>query len=154
MTSVDHAQPGILPPPRPHARYLTARLRDGVSDTALRAGLGALDVGDSLVAGLGPELARRLDTGPEAFHPFPDLSGHGVSVPSTQADLWLWVRGEAPGDPVLEGRALMEGLSDLFEFDPPTLSTRGRMPPGPELVAAAFFRSYAHLCAVDARGGG
>ncbi|MHC4933865.1 MAG: WD40 repeat domain-containing protein, partial [Planctomycetota bacterium] len=62
----------------------------------------------------------------------------------------LEVAGSPDGDFMLA--CSTDGRVSMFEFDPPTLSTRGRMPPGPELVAAALFRSYAHLCAVDARG--
>ena len=37
-------------------------------------------------------------------------------MPSTQADLWLWVRDDNPGEVVLRGRALEDALSSLFQF--------------------------------------
>jgi putative iron-dependent peroxidase len=85
----------------------------------LRSALESLETGVELVVGLGPGLALRLGVEPSQLRPFPAMRSPGVVVPSSQADLWLWIRGEAPGATVLNGVALVGSLSGLFEFDKP-----------------------------------
>ncbi len=114
-----NAQPGILPPSRPFARYLTARLRFGVRADEVRSMLDCLSVDDTLTVGLGPGLTRFLDLDRPLLRPFPALSGVDVEVPSTQADLWLRLGGAEPGPLVTRSRRLTDALAVVFEFDAP-----------------------------------
>lgn len=112
-------QPGILDEPRPFARYLTGRLRLGVDAGAARAALDRLAIDGGLVVGLGPGLTRFLGLERPLLRPFPAISGVDLEVPSTQADVWLWLRDVEPGPIVMRSRALTTALADVFEFDTP-----------------------------------
>lgn len=111
--------PGILPPQRPFARYVTGRRRLGVEASEVRDGLLNIKVSEYLLAGLGPGLARYLGQERSELRAFPALSGVGIEVPSTQADLWLWWNCDDSAAAVLRSNELMRRLDSLFEFDPP-----------------------------------
>jgi putative iron-dependent peroxidase len=113
------AQPGILHEPRPFARYLTGRLRLGLDSGDVQAALSAFSIDEGMVVGLGPGLTRFLGLDRPLLRQFPALSGVGLEVPSTQADVWIWLRDEAPGPLVTRSRVLTRSLVDVFEFDPP-----------------------------------
>ncbi len=104
-------QPGIIPGIPNHGRYIELRAKAGASLTALKA----LKVDESLVIGIGPRLAARPD-----LHGFPALSGP-VDIPSTQADLLLWLRGDDAGEIATRARHLLQALPD-FE---PVRTTNG-----------------------------
>lgn len=53
----------------------------------------------------------------EGLRPFPSLSGPGCVVPSTQADLWCWVRGDDRGRITHAARALVRLLRPAFRCD-------------------------------------
>jgi putative iron-dependent peroxidase len=113
------AHPGILQPQRPFARYLTGRRRLGIEASVVRDGLLNINIGERLIVGLGPGLARYLGQERPELRAFPALSGVGVEVPSTQADLWIWLNCEEPGPTVTQSHDLMHRLDSLFEFDAP-----------------------------------
>jgi len=113
------AQPAILKPQLGFARYLTARRRLGVEAGAVRAALQAVEVDEQLVIGLGPGLCQLLGVERAETRCFPALSGPGVEVPSTQADLWIWVNRSAPGSAVTQGLDVVRRLAIAFEFDAP-----------------------------------
>jgi len=160
-------QPGILDEPRPFARYLTGRLRLGVDAAAARAALDRLAIDGGLVVGLGPGLTRFLGLERPLLRPFPAISGVDLEVPSTQADVWLWLRDVEPGPIVMRSRALTTALADVFEFDTPvdgfkygeTESDLGRdligyedgteNPTGEEAVAAALAEDGSSYVAVQ-----
>jgi putative iron-dependent peroxidase len=113
------AQPGILQPQRPFARYITGRRRIGIAASAVRDLLLSIEIDEQLILGLGPGLSRYLNEERPELRSFPALSGAGVEVPSTQADLWLWVNCDAPGLAITHAHDLMLRLGSLFEFDTP-----------------------------------
>jgi putative iron-dependent peroxidase len=87
------SQPAILSGPQPVGRSLTFRL---VPDIDPRPALARLrdDFGlENGVVGLGASLVRALGRQVEGLRPFPALAGPGVSAPSTQQALWIYVRG-------------------------------------------------------------
>ena len=98
-------QPGILAPLPDHGRYIELRLKPGHDPMPVLAGL---HIDDGLVVGLGPGLAPRARA-------FKAQSGAGVQVPSTQSDLWLWVRGRDRGDIATRARRLKRELGADFE---------------------------------------
>ncbi|MDH3242249.1 MAG: Dyp-type peroxidase [Alphaproteobacteria bacterium] len=107
-------QPGILADVPPLSRYLEfTRIRDTDPRPALTA-LAAGPVDESVVIGLGAGLVMGLGGAVQGLRHFPALTGPGVEVPSTQADLWVWVRGTDRGVITHRGRAVEALLKDAF----------------------------------------
>ena len=119
-------QPGILAPVPTHARYLEFGARPGLDPLPVLADLASANLGESVVIGIGPGLVRGLGCSIDGLAPFPSLSGPGCEVPSTQAALWIWVRGGDRGHVLHQARALArtvepafrrERLADGFKYD-------------------------------------
>jgi putative iron-dependent peroxidase len=87
------SQAGILAPLPGLSRYLEFGAAPGSDPRPVLCDLAALTVGQDVVVGFGPGLARGLGHTIEGLRVFPAVSGPGCEVPSTQADLWVWVRG-------------------------------------------------------------
>lgn len=110
-------QPGILLPIPGHSRYLEfatapeADPRSALKTLAARAG------GEDMVVGLGQALVRGLGKAVGGLRPFPAVAGPGCAVPSTQADLWVWVRGEDRGHIARLARELARALRPAFRRD-------------------------------------
>src|SRR5467141_4419464 len=109
--ALKNAQPGILTPIPPHARYLTFGLKQGARPQAALRALAAIADGESCVVGLGSVLLFALQKGIEGLRPFPHHKGEGADVPSTPAALWCWLRGEDRGDIVLRARGIEKILT-------------------------------------------
>ena len=111
-------QPGILEPVPPVARYLLFALADrGVDAPAIKealARLAPLVNGSDAVVGIGPALVLALGAEIPGLHEFPDLSGHGVTVPSTPGTLWCWLRGSDLGDLLHVTRKVQKALAPAF----------------------------------------
>ncbi len=111
-------QPGILDGVPPHARYLEFHRRPGdVPAAVVLRDLAALSVDRGAVIGLGPGLLAGLGVTIPGHRAFPALSGPGCEVPSTQSDLWAWVRGEDPGEVLLNARAIEHEVADAFGIE-------------------------------------
>ncbi|MGI9524263.1 MAG: Dyp-type peroxidase [Hyphomicrobiaceae bacterium] len=113
------AQPAILERQRRFARYLTAHRRLGVDAADIRQCLCSLEVDDQMVIGLGPGLTRLLGHERPELRPFPAFSGVGIEVPSTQADLWIWINCDEGGMAITKALDLMNELTSAFEFVDP-----------------------------------
>ena len=113
-----NAQPGLLAEVPSHARYLTFRRRPAAADPrpALER-LAALPVDEARVVGLGASLVGELGGEIEGLRAFPAMVGKGLSVPSTPAALWCWLRGEDRGELVHSSRLARRTLVDAFEGD-------------------------------------
>ena len=113
-----NAQPGLLAEVPSHARYIAFRRRPAAADPrpALER-LAALPVDEARVVGLGASLAGELEADIAGLGTFPALEGRGLSVPSTPAALWCWLRGEDRGELVLLSRLIRRTLADAFEID-------------------------------------
>ena len=96
-------QPGILPGIPNFGRFIELRAKPTASLVALEG----LTVDERLVVGIGPRLASH----PE-MHGFKALSG-AVDIPSTQADLLLWLRGDDAGEIATRARHLLHSLPDF-----------------------------------------
>jgi putative iron-dependent peroxidase len=111
-------QPGILDAPPPVARYLWFQLTDPEVDAgAIKEALTRVTPlvnGSDVVLGLGPSLVRALGAGIPGLHEFPDLSAHGVKVPSTPGTLWAWLRGSDLGDLLHVTRKVQKALAPAF----------------------------------------
>lgn len=107
-------QPGILAPVPDLSRYLEfCTLTDADIAPVLQA-LAAEPIDENVVIGLGPGLTAGLGGDIDGLRPFPAISGPGCEVPSTQADLWIWLRGTDRGEITHRGRALAKILSPAF----------------------------------------
>ena len=108
------SQPGILAPVPPFSRYLEfCAVPDGDLRPVLRD-LAARSVDETLVIGFGPGLIQGLGRGIDGLRPFPSLSGPGCQTPSTQADVWCWIRGDDRGRITHAARAIMDVLRPGF----------------------------------------
>ena len=111
-------QPGVLAEIPSHARYLTFRRRPSApSPRDALERLADPHPGLPLVFGLGESLVRELGATAPGLRDFPASSGPGFSVPSTPAELWVWLRAEDRGDLVHETRRVEKALSGAFAVD-------------------------------------
>ncbi|HVZ43800.1 MAG TPA: Dyp-type peroxidase [Ramlibacter sp.] len=112
------SQPGILDAVPAVARYVNFVISDrgtdalGVRDALKR--LSPLVNGSDVVLGVGPSLVAALGCDVPGLHEFPDLSGHGVKVPSTPGTLWCWIRGDDLGDLLFLTRKVQKALLPAF----------------------------------------
>lgn len=111
------SQPGILAPVPPLARYLEFSVRPGQEPLAVLRSLNARAADGDVVTGFGASLIQGLGRQIDGARPFPALAGPGCAVPSTQADLWFWVRGEDRGNIVHLSRALARTVAPAFRCD-------------------------------------
>ncbi len=111
-------QPGIYDGVPAVARYVVFNLADkGVDTQAIKDALTRLSPlanGSDVVLGVGPSLAAALGADIPGLHEFPDMSGHGVKVPSTPGTLWCWVRGDDLGDLLHLTRKVQKALAPAF----------------------------------------
>ena len=90
-------QPGILGAMPNFSRYLEFRAVPDRDIASVLRELTARPIDDDLVVGIGPGLVQGLGSGLgqsiTGLRPFPSLSGPGCEIPSTQTDIWCWIRG-------------------------------------------------------------
>jgi len=107
-------QPGILSEETPLARYLVFTLEPGSNPAPVLQAFGDAIEGEKTVVGLGKSLTMALGKNIDGLETFPVLAGPGFSVPATQAELWLWLRGEDRGELLHRTRDLTQILADAF----------------------------------------
>lgn len=110
-------QPGILAAVPAVSRYLLFRSRPGGDVRASLRELAALTIDEALVVGIGAPTMTAIGVRVDGLRSHPSLVGPGIMVPSTQAALWLWLRGEDRGELLHTGRELADALVDGFELD-------------------------------------
>ncbi len=152
---MDNRQPGILPPVPTQSRYLEF---SAVPDRFTAGDLTALQeiaIDESIVIGIGPGLLRGIGVEIAGHRGFPALSGPGVEIPSTQADLWVWVRGTERGrilhasqriEALLSPSFLRCRMVDGFRHEQAGLDLSGYQdgtenPKGQDAIDAAFLAS-------------
>lgn len=101
-----NAPVAIFEPVPDHARHLFFDLIPGGDIRAALSALAAVCDGQSVVLGIGAPVAQALKTAVPGLRAFPELPLAQPPIPSTQHALWLWLRGEAPGDLLLRGHVL------------------------------------------------
>ena len=90
-------QPGILQKIPPLSRYLEFKaIPDKDIMPSLRK-ISELSGMENLVIGFGYGLVQMSDSQITNLRSFPSLTGAGYEIPSTQADIWCWVRGDDRG---------------------------------------------------------
>ena len=103
-------QVAILEPIPDHARHLFFDLKAAGDPRAALQALAAACDGQSVVMGIGAGVVETLGADVAGLRGFPVLPHAQPAIPATQHALWLWLRGSAPGDLLLQGHAL-EGLA-------------------------------------------
>jgi putative iron-dependent peroxidase len=114
---MSNSQPGILAPVPPLARCLSFQLSPDEDPLTALGTLGERTLGDDLVVGIGQPLALALGSEIPGLRGFTSLCGPGISIPSTQAALWFWLRGTDRGELMHAGRALEAKLDPSFEVE-------------------------------------
>ncbi|WP_353234122.1 Dyp-type peroxidase [Diaphorobacter ruginosibacter] len=113
-------QAGIFQPIPMIGRYVFFQLAPAADTVSLKASLTrmkSLVDGESVVAGIGQQLADRLGMKVPGLREFPALSGpQDVRVPSTPAALLLWLRGSDMGELVNRTRALANLLRPALDI--------------------------------------
>ncbi len=100
------AAAAIFEPIPQHGRHLFFDLEPAADPRAALAALAAACDGQSVVLGLGEPVARALSLEVSGLRSFPPLPQANPPVPATQHALWLWLRGDEPGDLLLQGHRL------------------------------------------------
>ena len=111
------SQSGILAPLPKHARYLMFTFESDVADAAeaLEPLLDIVD-GNSAVVGIGSSLVTALGKEIPGLRAFPNMTGAGFDIPSTQYALWLWLRGDDRGDLHHMAREIEQALEMDFQL--------------------------------------
>lgn len=104
-------QSGILSGIPDHGRYIELSALPGKDVAAL---LKTLEPNDGMVVGLGVGLVSQFGE-VEGLHGFQAMAGKGAEAPSTQADLWIWLRGNERGEIAKRARNVIRSLQSGFE---------------------------------------
>ena len=112
-----NAQPGILASVPGHARFMEFVAAPDTDTGLAIAELGGLGVDERAVVGFGPASVAALSRSIDGLRPFPGLVGPGCNVPSTQVDLWCWLRGDDRGALMHQGRRIGKALASAFRLD-------------------------------------
>ncbi|MBU0588377.1 MAG: Dyp-type peroxidase [Gammaproteobacteria bacterium] len=145
------AQPGILAPIPPQARFLNFQLRpDSNPGPVLKALANEVD-GVQVVVGIGALLASALGAKVPGLRSFEGMPGAKVKLPVTPAALWLWLRGDERGELLHLSRHLenllapaftLESITDAFRYvdfrDLSGYEDGTENPQGDEALAAAL----------------
>ncbi|WP_374409531.1 Dyp-type peroxidase [Hydrogenophaga sp.] len=110
------AQPGILEPVPPHARYLTCQLRVGLDPRPVLRRLASQADGRHAVVGLGASLVRELNAEIPGLRSFTGIEGARIKLPATPADLLIWLRGDDRGDLLIRSRHVEHLLAPAFDI--------------------------------------
>lgn len=116
MTVVHLAQTGILEPIPAHARYLTCQLRVGADPRTVLRRLASQADGHSTVIALGASLVQTMNRDIPGLKIFCGIDGSRVKLPSTPADLLVWLRGSDRGDLLIRSRHIETLLAPAFDI--------------------------------------
>lgn len=108
-------QPAILMPIPSSARYLSFVATPGADLRGALQALSAFVDGRQSVAGLGASLVALMGASVPGLRSFPALQSTRLTIPSTPADLWLWLRGEDAGELFHRSRRIEAALAPAFE---------------------------------------
>ena len=86
-------QKGIVEEVSSVARYVIYKISDATQVKSIVAELSAHVDGESIVVGLGQSLLRELGLTIPGMRKFAEMKAGEVDVPSTEGDLWCWLRG-------------------------------------------------------------
>ncbi len=113
--SPTNAQPAILESVPAHARHLFFDLKPAANPRASLLALAAACDGRSVLLGIGQPLVHALGATIPGLHAFSAMADASPPIPATDHALWLWLRGDDPGDLLLQGHALEALIDRDFE---------------------------------------
>jgi porphyrinogen peroxidase len=120
MTSRLSHQDGISSPVPKAAHYLFLSREPGVSSVQTKAALKklvhAID-GASTVIGFSAVLMKALGHSIEGLRTFPNFESAKVDLPSTQSDVWCWLRGDDFGELFHRSRELLALCVGVLKVD-------------------------------------
>jgi len=108
------AQPAIFEPVPAHARHLFFDLNPSAHPGKSLQELAMVCDGRSVVLGIGVSVIRALGVTVAGLRDFPLLPNARPAIPATQHALWLWLRGDEPGDLLLRGHELQKRVTPDF----------------------------------------
>lgn len=114
--TMNDIQPGILAPVPSLARYLVFQLESAADPRPALRNLRDLAHGPQIVVGVGHSLALALEREIEGLKVFPSNISNKGDVPSTPADLWVWLRGEDRGELFHLARVIERAVSPAFQL--------------------------------------
>lgn len=115
MSITMNYQTGILAAIPPVARYLTFQAKHQADIRPALTQLLNLANGESVVVGFGKALLLQLGIQQPRLANFPSYTHAGIHIPSTPADLWLWLRGCQRGELLLLSQQIIELLQPAFD---------------------------------------
>lgn len=107
-------QPAILEPIPAHARHLFFDLNPACPPGAALQALAGACNGRSAVLGIGAAAVQALGAQVPGLRSFPALANARPAIPATQHAVWLWLRGDEPGDLLRRGHALQQLIAPAF----------------------------------------
>lgn len=117
-------QTAIFDPIPDHARHLFFELNPAVDPRAALQELAAACDGQSTVLGIGLSVIQTLGVAVAGLRGFPLLPEAHPPIPATQQALWLWLRGDEPGDLLLHGHTLQALIAPAFKLTQAIVSFR------------------------------
>lgn len=108
------SQAGILADVPSLSRYLEFTLLPDTDPAPALRDLASRKLGADMVIGIGPVLVGILKGSVDGMRAFPAMSGVGCEIPSTQADIWCWIRGSDRGEITHLGRSITAQLAPAF----------------------------------------
>ncbi|AQQ24925.1 Dyp-type peroxidase [Burkholderia cenocepacia] len=107
-------QQGILAPIDTAARYLTFTMSNDGNIAAALAALREIVDGRDTVVGFGYALAAWLGHPVPGLTEYPAFAVNDRTLPSTSADVWVWLRSDDRGEIVLRAREIERALAPAF----------------------------------------
>lgn len=120
------AQSAIFNPIPDHARHLFFDWNPSVDPRAALRALAMQCDGQSTVLGIGANVTQALGVTVAGLRSFPELPDASPPIPATQQALWLWLRGDEPGDLLLRGHALQALVEPAFTLSQAIVGFRHR----------------------------
>lgn len=108
-------QPGILADLPAAGRSQFFDVLPGVDPTEALLQLATLPLEDDLIIGIGAPLSRAVGAELPGLTVAPAYATAVASVPSTPSALWIWARGDDPGEAFHAARRASEWLAEVFE---------------------------------------
>ena len=109
-------QSAILPAIPKQARYIELYVKPDCDPIPVIKSLAALEMSEHLLIGFGAGFVHGLGKSVESLHAFQSKSGPGCEVPSTQADLLIWIKGDDRGQIARSARKMLQLLEPAFDL--------------------------------------
>jgi putative iron-dependent peroxidase len=110
------SQKGILLPVSPHARYLEFDIDQSQGLSAALSKLGAIQLEDTYIIGFSSLLVESYGKNVAGLRVYPDFGNPEIVIPSSQAALWVCIRGQDRGRIAIQSWELVDLLKPVFKL--------------------------------------